>query len=140
MDKIDLICQSPQGIHSLKSQFPPTTPGGRLVVNLIDRDWILPIYQPVRWSEVNGRMIMEASRYDKKSKYNESQMVMVCKKFSPPKLEHYHFHRVRLYSQTEMVGLMRKAGLTNIKVYGDFDGGPYKKGKSTHPIYVGTRM
>ncbi len=128
-----------ENFRVLKSMASCLAPGGKVIVNLIDRDWILPIYQPVRWSEVDGRMVMEASRYDKKSKYNESQMVMVNKKFSPPKLEHYHYHRVRLYSKSEMVGLMRKAGLTNIKVYGDFDGGPYKKGKSTHPIYVGTK-
>jgi ubiquinone/menaquinone biosynthesis C-methylase UbiE len=123
----------------LKSMVNCLTPGGKIVVNLIDRDWILSIFDPARWSEVDGRVILEASRYDKKSKYNESQVFIVNNKFSPPKLEHYHYHRVRLYSKAELVDLMKKAGLTNIKVYGDYDGGPYKKGKSTHPIYVGTK-
>lgn len=123
----------------LKSMSSCLKPGGKVIVNLIDRDWILSIYQPVRWSEINGRMVMKASKYDKKSKYNESQIVMINNNYYPPKLEHYHYHRVRLYSKAEMVGLMKKARLINIKVYGDFDGGPYKKGKSTHPIYVGTK-
>src|SRR5690606_33869493 len=118
----------------LKSMTSCLAPGGKVVVNLIDRDWLFSIYQPVRWYEVDGRMTLEASRYDKKTKYNESQMFMINKNLSPPKLEHYHYHRIRLYSKPEMVALMKKAGLTNIKVYGDFEGGAYKKGKSTHPI------
>lgn len=123
----------------LRSMASCLIPGGKVIINMIDRDWVLPIYQPVQWREVDGRMLMEASQYDKKNKHNESQVVIINKRVSPPKLEHYHYHRVRLYSKPEMISLMKKAGLTDIKIYGDFDGRPYKKGKSTHPIYVGTK-
>lgn len=124
----------------LKGMVRCLKPNGKLVINTISRDWVLKIYEPARWVEVNGKLIIEASKYDPKTKYNESQMIMLDKKSSNPKLEHYHYHRVRLYSKDELVKMMKKAGLTDIKVYGDFDGNKYSKGKSTHPIYVGTRL
>lgn len=123
----------------LKEMVRCLKPNGKLVINTISRDWILKIYQPARWVEDNGKLIIEASKYDPKTKYNESQMIMLDKKSPKPKLEHYHYHRVRLYSKDELVKLMKKAGLKDIKVYGDFDGNKYLKGKSTHPIYMGTK-
>lgn len=114
-------------------------PGGKLVLNLIDRDWLMGIYQPVRWFEEKGVLTMEASNYDPKTTYNESQMVIIDKRKSKPILKHYHYHRVRLYSKPEILHLMRKVGLRDIKVWGDFDGNRYSKGESTHPIYIGVK-
>lgn len=123
----------------LKQMTQALKPGGKLVLNLIDRDWLMKIYQPVRWFEENGILTMEASNYDSATKYNESQMVIIDKRKAKPILKHYHYHRVRLYSNAEMLRMLKKAGLRNIKVWGDFDGNRYSKGTSTHPIYVGVR-
>ena len=49
------------------------------------------------------------------------------------------YHRMRLYSKSETVALMKKCGLKNVRVYGDFKGGAYQKGKSSHPIYIGQK-
>ncbi|MBK8201506.1 MAG: class I SAM-dependent methyltransferase [Bdellovibrionales bacterium] len=95
----------------LKEMVRCLKPNGKLVINTISRDWILKIYQPARWVEDNSKLIIEASKYDPKTKYNESQMIMLDKKSSNPKLEHYHYHRVRLYSKDELVKMMIKAGL-----------------------------
>jgi SAM-dependent methyltransferase len=123
----------------LKQMASTLRPGGKLVLNLIDRDWIMKIYQPARWTEENGVMTLEASKYDPVTKYNESQMVIIDKKKSKPVLKHYHYHRVRLYSNGEILRLMKKVGLRDVKVWGDFDGNKYSKGRSTHPIYIGTK-
>lgn len=125
--------------HVLREMCRALKPGGKLVLNLIDRDWILKIYQPARWVEENGIMTLEASKFDPKTKYNESQMVMIDKRGRKPKMLHNHYHRVRLYSKNEVVMLMKKVGLKDITVYGGFNGGKYSKGRSTHPIYVGQR-
>lgn len=114
-------------------------PHGKIVINLIDRDWILKIYDPARWNENKGILNFEASKYDKRSKYNESQMAMIDLRGKKPRLLHHHYHRVRLYSKNEMLSLMKSVGLKNIKVYGDFKGHKFKRGESTHPIYIGER-
>jgi len=123
----------------LRKMYRSLKPGGKAVVNLIDRDWIMKIYQPVRWFEDHGVLTMEASRYDEKTKYNESQMVMIDQRKAKPVLLHHHYHRVRLYSKVEMVSLMKRAGFRNVQIFGDFEGLKYKKGVSTHPIYIGQR-
>jgi hypothetical protein len=123
----------------LKSMVNCLVPKGKLVLNMIDSNWLLPIFQPVRWSENEGIFVLEASKYDKETHYNESQLMIVDKNVSPPKLKHHTYHRVRLYSKEEIVGLMKKAGLTDIQIYGNFEGDKYKKGSSSHPIYIGTK-
>jgi len=123
----------------LKEMVSCLKPGGKLVINTISRDWILKIYQPARWVEANGKLIIEASKYDPKTKYNESQMVMIDMKSRSSKLEHHHYHRVRLYSKDELISMMKHVGLKEIKTYGDFDGNKYSKWKSTHPIYIGLK-
>lgn len=56
----------------LKEMVRCLKPNGKLVINTISRDWILKIYQPARWVEDNGKLIIEASKYDPKTKYNVS--------------------------------------------------------------------
>lgn len=111
-------------------------PDGRLVLNLIDRDWLLPIYQPARWHEDGGVLHIEASRYDPKTKYNESHWTALDVRGRKPKLLHHHYHRIRLYSQPEILKMLKTGGFRRIEVYGDFDGRPYREGRSTHPIYI----
>ena len=52
-------------------------PGGKLVINTINRDFILPIYQPARWHTDGKITIIEASRFDPKTKYNKAQIVFL---------------------------------------------------------------
>ena len=123
----------------LREMYWSLKPGGKAVLNLIDRDWIMKIYQPVRWSEDHSVLTMEASRYDRKTKYNESQMVMIDRRKAKPALLHHHYHRVRLYSKAEKFSLMTRTGFRDVHVFGDFEGSKYKKGTSTHPIYIGRK-
>jgi SAM-dependent methyltransferase len=112
-------------------------PGGRLVLNLLDRDFVLPIYNPARWHQEGSVLSIETSKYDPKTKYNESHWtILETKGAKKPKLLHHHYHRIRLYSRSEILRMLKKAGFRRIQVFGDFDGHPYRKGKSTHPIYI----
>lgn len=125
--------------YVLRGMYYAIKPGGKVVLNLIDRDWILKIYQPARWTEEKSILTLEASRYDKITKYNESQMMMIDQRKKPHQLLHHHYHRVRLYSKPEIVKLFKKTGFSKVQVFGDFDGNRYSKGRSTHPIYIGTK-
>ena len=123
----------------LKQMVDSLKPGGQFVLNVVDRDWLMKVYQPARWTEDNGIMTLEASRYDSNTRYYEAQMIVIDKQKPEPVLKHQRYHRLRLYSKSEILSLMKKAGLNNLQVFGDFDGSDYSKGKSSHPIYIGTR-
>lgn len=123
----------------LREMYRALKPGGKLVLNLIDRDWIMKAFEPVRWSFGNGILSMEASKYDRKTKYNESQFVMIDPRKSKPLLLHYHYHRVRLYSQPEIAALFKRVGFRKLQVIGSYMGEKFRRGRSTHPIYIGEK-
>jgi SAM-dependent methyltransferase len=108
-------------------------PGGRIVLSLIDRDWLLGHFVANSWSERDGVFTLEARKYDAKTRYIEAQTILLNRKDS--RAEAY-YHRTRLYSKTEMVALLRRAGLGRIQVFGNTDGSLFRKGESSHPIYV----
>jgi SAM-dependent methyltransferase len=126
-----------QNAAVLRGMVRALNPGGRVVLNLIDREYLLPIFNPSRWSESDDLLVVESSRYEPKTKYNASHMFMVDKRAGRVKPIHYHYHRIRIYSKPELVRLMKACGLRNIKVFGDFEGNKYVKGKSSHPVYIG---
>lgn len=108
-------------------------PGGTLVLHVIDRDWLLPRFRPVEWRSEGGKLIIEARQYDARTRYGEEHFVVLDEKTGRGR---DYYHRVRLYSAREMLALLRGAGLRGARAYGNWQGAPYRKGASDHPIYV----
>lgn len=121
----------------LRELITPLRSGGRIAIHTVNRDWLLKVFRPVDWSETNDKLIVEARKYDPATKYNESKTVIVDKK---TRKAQFYYHRVRLYSKDEMIKLMKSCGLQQVKVIGNFEGAPFKKFASTHPIYIGTKV
>lgn len=111
-------------------------PGGRLAIQLVDRDWLMTVYEPVRWEQKNDQLTVEARTYDSATKYNEALLITLNLRTN---FQKSYYHRIRLYSKTEIMVLLRKCGLKNIRVFGDYKGKPYQRFKSTHPIYLGEK-
>jgi hypothetical protein len=111
-------------------------PGGLIAVHLINRDWLLKAYRPNDWGASGNTFTLEARKYDSDTKYIEGQTVVLDEKTGRAKR---YFHRMRLYSKSEMLALMRECGLKNIRVYGDHMGSKFSKHDSSHPVYVGER-
>jgi SAM-dependent methyltransferase len=110
--------------------------GGRLVINVINRDFLLSIYRPSFWFKSHGVLTVNAGSYDPETHYNESYMTIKDESSGETSLS---YHRMRLYSSDEIVGLMRGFGLVDIEIYGDSEGAPYERLKSTHPFYIGIK-
>lgn len=111
-------------------------PSGKLVINVINREWLLSIYKPAFWFKSGSVITVSAGQYDPKNHYNESYMTLKDESTGETTLS---YHRIRLYSSQEMVELMKKSGLKDIKSYGSFNGEELDGLKSSHPFYIGTK-
>ncbi|MFN7686058.1 MAG: class I SAM-dependent methyltransferase [Oligoflexia bacterium] len=118
----------------LKHLIAALKPGGKLVIHLMNRDWLMRVFRPVDWSKSTHKFTLEARRYDPKSRFIEAQRIVLNERTGEASRQ---FHRIRLYSKPEMVRLMRECGLTRIRVFGDYQGAKFQRFQSTHPIYVG---
>lgn len=111
----------------LKQLYSTLRPGGWFVLNLINRDWLLEVYQGN-----DCKYILNKRAYNSKTKYNEAWMTVIDKQ---TKKEKTYYHRCRLYDKSEVLGLLKSVGFKNIKVVGDSKGNRFKKRESTHPFF-----
>lgn len=111
-------------------------PGGQLVISTIDRDYILKHLDPARWLLAGKYTVIESSRYDPRKKYIETWRVFATRKSHNASA---YYSRLRLYSRSEMVALMRKCVLRKIRVYGDTAGNNFNRFTSSHPFYIGVK-
>lgn len=111
-------------------------PGGQIAIHLINRDWLLKVFRPVDWRIEGSKFILEGRKYDQNTHYNEAQVAVIDQRTGKGKVYH---HRMRLYSKLEMTALMRKCGLVDIRVLGNFDGDQFSRTGSSHPIYIARR-
>jgi 2-polyprenyl-3-methyl-5-hydroxy-6-metoxy-1,4-benzoquinol methylase len=52
-------------------------PGGKIALQLVNRDWLLKVFRPVGWRQKGATLELEARQYDPKTKYIESFLVVV---------------------------------------------------------------
>lgn len=107
--------------------------GGKLVLQVVERDWLMSIYQPITWKSENGQLTVEVRRYDPKTHYNESQSIVLNQKTGQART---YYHRIRLYSKPEMVAMLKAVGFKKVTVFGSAEGEKFQRLKSTHPFYV----
>lgn len=107
---------------------------GTLVLHNIDRDWLMKIYTPVSWRESDTEFCVEARKFDPQTNYNEVNEIRLDK---PTGLAKRTYHRMRLYNSDEIKQIFAAAGLVDVHIFGGFDGRPFVRGETTHPIYVG---
>ena len=108
-------------------------PGGRIVLNMMNRDYLEKNFKPVSWQDEGDLFHLEARRYDPATKTNESRQVVIDRGTGRGEMRPF---RVRLYSKKEMVALMKKCSLRRIRVSGDFQGNPFKRFSSVRPVYL----
>lgn len=121
----------------LKQMVNCLKPNGRVMINTINRDWLMTVFKSTTVNIVDDQIHLYHRVYDHKSKYNQEQTYLIDIKTK--KIVNKRYHRIRLYNKDEMVALMKEVGLKKIKVYGSFEDDPFSKTKSPRPIYVGTR-
>jgi ubiquinone/menaquinone biosynthesis C-methylase UbiE len=97
-------------------------PAGRLVIETMHRDRLVHGFREQDWHMVGaGRLLLEQRTFDAASGVAQTTQTLIetsgerdSRSFS-----------VRVYTATELVAMLTRAGFAEAKCYGDLDGGPF---------------
>jgi SAM-dependent methyltransferase len=107
----------------LESIYRALKPGGRVLLDLLNRDWVVDNYIQNDWHEdADGTIYLEHRELDLLTSRNHVTFMAI----RPDGTRHdIGGHHIRLYTLSEIRGMLEAAGLAFETVYGGFDGGPY---------------
>ena len=96
---------------------------GRFLVDTVNREWVVSNYIQNEWrADPDGTAYLEHRELDLVTSRQHVSFTIVA----PDGTRRESVgHKVRLYTLTEIVGLLERAGLTFEGAYGGFDGEPY---------------
>lgn len=93
-------------------------PGGKLVVETMQRDRLARIYQPRTWDPLPDGMLVEERDFDLVESVTRGKMIHI--RDSGERREFPY--TIRLYTATELVEMARGAGFETVECYGGWDG------------------
>ena len=97
-------------------------PGGRLVIEIMHRDLLVDAFKEQNWELLGeGRLLLEQRTFDPVS--GTAQVTQTLIETSGER-ESRTFS-VRVYTATELLAMLARAGFAEAKCYGDFDGGAF---------------
>ena len=111
-----------EDVHVLSEIHRVLRPGGRLVVETMHRDWLVTHFRESDWQLLGaGRLLLERRTFDPASGVAQTTQTLIdttgdrdSRSFS-----------VRVYTATELVAMLRRAGFAETRCYGDLDGGQF---------------
>jgi SAM-dependent methyltransferase len=97
-------------------------PEGRMVIETMHRDWLVRHFQENRWMRVGeGRLMLEQVSFDPASGVAQTTQTLV----DPGGERESRTWSLRVYSATELVAMVRRAGFASARCHGDLEGGPF---------------
>jgi ubiquinone/menaquinone biosynthesis C-methylase UbiE len=97
-------------------------PGGRFLLDQVSRESIVLRFQARDWAEREGSvLVLQERRLDLLESRNYVRLTII----EPDGSRRRHDHALRLYTLTELAGMLARAGLAFRAVWGGFDGSPY---------------
>jgi ubiquinone/menaquinone biosynthesis C-methylase UbiE len=98
-------------------------PGGRLVIETMHRDLAVRRFAETNWRLLGeGRLLLEQRTFDPAAGIVQTTQTLIDK---TGERDARHFS-VRLYTATELVAMLRRAGFEEARCYGEFDGSPLR--------------
>jgi SAM-dependent methyltransferase len=93
-------------------------PGAALVIETLHRDRLMAIFQPRTWDPLEGDSLVAESRsFDHVAGEIETQHIYVVggsrRDFT---------YKIRVYTATDLAGMLAEAGFGEIKFFGDYEG------------------
>ncbi|MCY3019745.1 MAG: ATP phosphoribosyltransferase regulatory subunit [Planctomycetota bacterium] len=112
-------------LATLKAVSRVLRPGGGLIVQMHNRDWILAHYQPLRWRRAGVTVLLERSTFEPMSSRSSSEYVYCADGGQAPADARPLTAQFRLYSAHELVRLFCEAGFTDVVVGSTLKGDPF---------------
>jgi ubiquinone/menaquinone biosynthesis C-methylase UbiE len=117
----------------LKKMFSALKPGGKFMLHVINRDWVIAHYQPRGWQEIAGVKSMEERYFDYRSSINYGTWHFIKdgkeKSIDVP---------IRMYSFHELIAMFKSVGFVDIEGYGSEKDEPISRDKLMMYI-IGTK-
>jgi len=96
--------------------------GGRLLLDMINRDWLMANFQRLDWNEnPRGDMILAERSFDSITGRIDAKEVTIHTDGRKTETN----HSIRLYTYNEIDCMLQNAGLAIHSVFGSFDSSPY---------------
>jgi len=97
-------------------------PGARLVIETMHRDLLVHIFREHNWHLVGqGRILLEQRTFDAASGVAQTTQTLIETNGERDSRS----YSVRVYTATELVAMLMRAGFAEAKCYGDLAGGPF---------------
>jgi ubiquinone/menaquinone biosynthesis C-methylase UbiE len=109
-------------------------PGGRLVIETMHRDLLMRIFVDQNWKLVGeGRLLLEQRTFDAASGVAQTTQTLIDKTGERDSRS----YSVRVYTATELLAMLARAGFAEARCYGDLDGGAFTT--ATRLVVAATR-
>jgi len=113
----------------VKKMYRALKPGGKFVLHVINRDWIIANFRPRDWYEAGGVKSTEERYIDYRTSVNHGLW-----RFIKDGEEKTIESPIRLYSLHELIAIFRSAGFINIESFGSVKDEPVTR--DSRMIYV----
>ncbi|UCE25173.1 MAG: methyltransferase domain-containing protein [Candidatus Zixiibacteriota bacterium] len=117
----------------LKKMFRALKPGGKFMLHVINRDWIMANFQANEWYQSGDMKVLENRGFD----YAKSISTDVWT-FIGPEGSSTHETAIRMYSYHELISMFERVGFIDIEGYGSVKGEPISRNKE-QMFVIGTR-
>ena len=109
-------------------------PEGRLVIETMHRDLLVRVFRDQDWRAVGeGRVLLEQRTFDAASGVVQTTQTLIDGSGGRDSRS----YSIRLYSATELVAMLARAGFGDARCHGDLEGAPFTTG--TRLVVAATR-
>ncbi len=120
-------------IQVLTKMYRALKPGGKFMLHVINRDWLMVNYQPRGWQQVGDMKSIEERYFDYRTSINHGTW-----HFIKDGKEKSFETSIRMYSFHELVSIFKSIGFTSIEGYGSTKDEPISRDKMMMFI-IGTK-
>lgn len=106
-------------LMALRKMFKALKPGGKFLLHIINRDWLIANFQPDGWCEADGTKLLEKRGFD----YATSSSTTTWTVISDGR-ETVHNTTIRMYSYHELIAMFKAVGFVEIEGFGSEKGEP----------------
>src|SRR3954451_14897196 len=109
-------------------------PGGRLVIEIMHRDLLVTRFQDTDWHMLGeGRLLLEQRTFDPALGLAQTTQTLIDAAGERDSLS----FSLRVYTATELLGMLERAGFAEARCHGDLAGAPF--GTNTRLVVVARR-